>query len=200
MKLPPMRSSDIFGLVRGKIALINAVHIGDPGIKPIELTTQFLNALGATVVHGTKTVHPMQAIYFDYEFDASLKNPKIRSPQPDPGRCAGRLARPPSSILMQTADRFLVTHFQDVRHEPFQLPSGSQIEPLLASQEVVYFEALYFDLSCCTFSDRRHLCNERAVEQYLANVLAFVDYRVLSVRSLLNWAVQSWRKQIVSSF
>jgi len=21
---------------------------------------------------------------------------------------------------------------------------------------VVYFEALYFDLSCCTFSDRRH--------------------------------------------
>ena len=68
-----MRSSGIFGLARGQIARINAVHIGDPGIKPIELTTQFLNASGATVAHDTKIAHPMQAIYFDYEFDASLE-------------------------------------------------------------------------------------------------------------------------------
>jgi hypothetical protein len=72
MKLPAMRSSGIFGLAKGQIARINAVHIGDPGIKPIELTTTFVNALGATVAHDTKTVHPGQAINFDFEFDASL--------------------------------------------------------------------------------------------------------------------------------
>jgi hypothetical protein len=32
MKLSPMRSSGIFGLARGQIARINAVHIGEPGI------------------------------------------------------------------------------------------------------------------------------------------------------------------------
>ena len=73
MKLPPMRSSGIFGLARGQIARINAVHIGDPGIKPIELTMQFLNASGDTVAQNTKTVHPLQAISFDYEFPASLE-------------------------------------------------------------------------------------------------------------------------------
>ena len=73
MKLPPMRSSRIFGLARGQIARINAVHVGDPNIKPIELTMQILNASGSTVAQNTKTVHPMQAISFDYEFPASLE-------------------------------------------------------------------------------------------------------------------------------
>ena len=72
MKLPPVRSSGIFGLARGQIARINAVHVGDPNIKPIELTMQFLNASGSTVAQETKTVRPMQAISFDYEFDGSL--------------------------------------------------------------------------------------------------------------------------------
>jgi hypothetical protein len=73
MKLPPMRTSGIFGLARGQIAGINALHIGDPGIKPIELTMQFINMSGETVAQNTKTVHPMKAISFDYEFDASLE-------------------------------------------------------------------------------------------------------------------------------
>jgi hypothetical protein len=73
MKLPPMRTSGIFGLARGQIARINALHIGDPGIKPIELTMQFINMSGETVAQNTKTVHPMKAISFDYEFDASLE-------------------------------------------------------------------------------------------------------------------------------
>jgi hypothetical protein len=73
MKLPPMRSSGIFGLARGQIARINAVHIGDPGIKSIELTTTFLNASGVPLAHEMKTVHSGEAIYFDFEFDASLE-------------------------------------------------------------------------------------------------------------------------------
>jgi hypothetical protein len=62
MKLPPMRTSGIFGLARGQIARINAVHIGDPGIKPIELTMQFINPSGETVAQNTKTVHPMPSL------------------------------------------------------------------------------------------------------------------------------------------
>jgi hypothetical protein len=72
MKLPPMRSSGIFGLARGQIARINAVHLGDPAIKPIELTTTFVNASGVSLSHDVKTVHSGEAIYFDFEFDASL--------------------------------------------------------------------------------------------------------------------------------
>src|SRR5262245_18113782 len=73
MKLPPMRTSGIFGLARGQIARITALHIGDPGIKPIELMMQFINMSGEMVDQNTKTVHPMKAISFDYEFDASLE-------------------------------------------------------------------------------------------------------------------------------
>jgi hypothetical protein len=62
MKLPPMRSSGIFGLARGQIARINAVHIGDPGIKPIELTIAFVNASGVPLAHEMKTVHSGEAI------------------------------------------------------------------------------------------------------------------------------------------
>jgi hypothetical protein len=70
---PERISSGIFGLARGQIARINAVHVGDPNIKPIELTISFVNASGATVAHDTKTVQPGKAIYFDFEFDASLQ-------------------------------------------------------------------------------------------------------------------------------
>jgi hypothetical protein len=73
MKLSPMRSSGIFGLARGQIARINAVHIGEPGIKPIEITAAFVGASGVTLASDAKTVPPGQAIYFDFQFDASFE-------------------------------------------------------------------------------------------------------------------------------
>jgi hypothetical protein len=73
MKLSPMRSSGIFGLARGQIARINAVHIGDARIKPIEITAEFVNASGVELARDSKTVPPGQAIYFDFEFKASLE-------------------------------------------------------------------------------------------------------------------------------
>ena len=73
MKLSPMRSSGIFGLARGQIARINAVHIGDARIKPIEVTTEFVNASGVELDREIKTVSPGQAIYFDFEFNTSLE-------------------------------------------------------------------------------------------------------------------------------
>ena len=73
MKLSPMRSSGIFGLARGQIARINAVHIGDARIKPIEITTEFVNASGVELARDTKTVPPGQAVYFDFQFNASLE-------------------------------------------------------------------------------------------------------------------------------
>jgi hypothetical protein len=51
-----MRSSGIFGLARGQIARVNAVHIGDARIKPIEITTEFVNASGVELARDTKTV------------------------------------------------------------------------------------------------------------------------------------------------
>lgn len=53
-----MRSSGIFGLARGQIARINAVHIGEPGIKPIEITAAFVDASGVTLASDAKTVPP----------------------------------------------------------------------------------------------------------------------------------------------
>ena len=69
-------SCGMFGLARDQVARINAVHIGDPGIRPIAVEMLFVDANGA-VLGRRATIDPGQAVFFDLPFDASREENRI---------------------------------------------------------------------------------------------------------------------------
>jgi hypothetical protein len=63
-------TTGMFGLARGQVARINAVHVGDPGLSPIQFEVAFLDALGKIVARSNiQTIKPGQATFFDVAFD-----------------------------------------------------------------------------------------------------------------------------------
>ncbi|MEP6768229.1 MAG: hypothetical protein ABJC61_06135, partial [Acidobacteriota bacterium] len=62
---------------RDQVARINTVHIGDPGLRPIQVEMLFLDATGAVVGRDVKTIAPGQAVFFDLAFDAGVEKNRI---------------------------------------------------------------------------------------------------------------------------
>ncbi len=69
----PHLKTGMFGVARGQIARINAVNIGDPGLRPIQVEMMFLDGTGAVVGRDMKTIAPGQAAFFDVIFDAGVR-------------------------------------------------------------------------------------------------------------------------------
>jgi hypothetical protein len=67
----------MFGLARDQVARINAVHLGEPGSRPIDVEMLFLDATGAVVGRDMQTISPGQAILFDVPFDAGREENRI---------------------------------------------------------------------------------------------------------------------------
>jgi hypothetical protein len=67
----------MFGLAGGQVARINAVHIGDPGLRPIEVEMLFLDETGAVLGRDVQTISPGQATFFDFPFDAGREGNRI---------------------------------------------------------------------------------------------------------------------------
>jgi hypothetical protein len=61
----PHLKTGMFGVARGQVARINAVHVGDPNIRPIEIEMLLLDATGAVVGRDMKTIAPGEAVFFD---------------------------------------------------------------------------------------------------------------------------------------
>ena len=70
-------SCGMFGLARDQVARINAVHIGEPDRRPIQVEMLFLDATGAVVGRDVQTISPGQAVFFDLPFDAGREENRI---------------------------------------------------------------------------------------------------------------------------
>jgi hypothetical protein len=66
----PHLKTGMFGVARGQIARINACHIGDPGLRPIDVEMLFLDATGAVVARDNQALPPGPCVVFDLPFDA----------------------------------------------------------------------------------------------------------------------------------
>jgi hypothetical protein len=60
----------MFGIARDQVARINAVHIGEPGSRPIQVEMALVDATGAVVARDSQTVEPGHAVFFDVPFEA----------------------------------------------------------------------------------------------------------------------------------
>jgi hypothetical protein len=69
----PHLKSGMFGVARGQVARINAVNLGGPDTRPIQIEMQFIDSTGAVIARDTKTVTPGQAVFFDVIFDAGFR-------------------------------------------------------------------------------------------------------------------------------
>lgn len=67
---PQPRLSGMFGVARGQVARINAVNLGGPDTRPIQIEMQFIDAMGNVVARGTKTIRGGQATFHDFDFAA----------------------------------------------------------------------------------------------------------------------------------
>ena len=72
----------MFGLARDQVARINAVHIGDPGLRPIEVEILFVDATGAVLGRDVQTVEPGSG--------RVLRPAVRREPRGEPDRGASR--------------------------------------------------------------------------------------------------------------
>jgi hypothetical protein len=68
----PHIKTGMFGVARGQVARINAVHVGNPDGQPIQVEMAFPNAIGGIAARDRKTIMPGQATFFDVMFDASM--------------------------------------------------------------------------------------------------------------------------------
>jgi hypothetical protein len=59
----------MFGCATGQVARINAVNIGDPNTRPIQVEMMFLDGTGAVVGRDMQTIAPGQAVFFDFRFE-----------------------------------------------------------------------------------------------------------------------------------
>jgi hypothetical protein len=67
----------MFGLARDQVARINAVNVGEPGSRAIDVEMLFLDATGAVVGRDVQTISPGQAVFFDLPFDAGREENRI---------------------------------------------------------------------------------------------------------------------------
>ena len=70
----PHLRSGMFGCATGQVARINAVNIGDPDDRPIEVEMMFLDGTGAVVGRDMQTIAPGQAVFFDFLFEGREEN------------------------------------------------------------------------------------------------------------------------------
>jgi hypothetical protein len=70
----PHLRSGMFGCATGQVARINAVNIGDPNTRPIQVEMMFLDGTGAVVGRDMQTIAPGQAVFFDFLFEGREEN------------------------------------------------------------------------------------------------------------------------------
>jgi len=63
---PVPHLSGMFGVAGGQVARINAVNLGGPDTRPIQIEMQFIDAMGNVVARDTKTIAAGQATFFDF--------------------------------------------------------------------------------------------------------------------------------------
>ena len=73
----PHLRTGMFGVARGQIARINAVNIGNPDVRPIQVEMMFLDETGNIVGRDIKTVMPGHAVFFDVFFDPHREENRI---------------------------------------------------------------------------------------------------------------------------
>lgn len=64
----------MFGCATGQVARINAVNIGNPDVRPIQVEMMFLDGTGAVVGRDMQTIAPGQAVFFDFLFEGREEN------------------------------------------------------------------------------------------------------------------------------
>jgi hypothetical protein len=64
----------MFGVAIGQVARINAVNIGNPDARPIQVEMMFLDGSGAVVGRDMQTIAPGQAVFFDFLFEGREEN------------------------------------------------------------------------------------------------------------------------------
>ena len=67
----------MFGVARGQIARINAVNVGNPNERPIEIEMMFLDEMGVVVGRDMKTIAPGEAAFFDVRFDPTREENRV---------------------------------------------------------------------------------------------------------------------------
>ena len=73
----PHLRTGMFGIARGQIARINAVNIGNPDTRPIEVELMFLDETGVVVGREMKTIAPGEAAFFDVMFDPTRGDNRV---------------------------------------------------------------------------------------------------------------------------
>lgn len=73
----PHLRSGMFGCATGQVARINAVNIGDPNTRPIQVEMMFLDATGAVLGRDMQTIAPGQAVFLNFVFDPSREENRI---------------------------------------------------------------------------------------------------------------------------
>jgi hypothetical protein len=74
----PHLRSGMFGVARGQIARINAVHVGNPDTRPIRIEMIFLDEMGVVVGRDMKTIAPGEAAFFDAMFDPTREENRVQ--------------------------------------------------------------------------------------------------------------------------
>jgi len=73
----PHLRTGMLGVARGQVARINAVNIGNPDTRPIEIELMFLDETGVVVGRDMKTVAPGEAAFFDVMFDETRRENRV---------------------------------------------------------------------------------------------------------------------------
>jgi len=73
----PHLRTGMFGVARGQVARINAVNIGNPDVRPIQVEMMFFDEMGVVVGRDIKTVMPGHAVFFDVFFDPHREENRI---------------------------------------------------------------------------------------------------------------------------
>jgi hypothetical protein len=73
----PHLRSGMFGCATGQVARINAVNIGDPNTRPIQVEMLFLDGTGAVVGRDMQTIAPGQAVFLNFVFDPGREENRI---------------------------------------------------------------------------------------------------------------------------
>jgi hypothetical protein len=73
----PHLKTGMFGVARGQVARINAVNVGNPDTRPIQVEMVFLDETGNVVGLDMKIVMPRHAVFFDVSFDAGREENRI---------------------------------------------------------------------------------------------------------------------------
>ena len=67
----------MFGCATGQVARINAVNLGGPDTRPIQVEMMFLDGTGAVVGRDMQTIAPGQAVFLNFVFDPGREENRI---------------------------------------------------------------------------------------------------------------------------